>query len=48
MVKKYYNRGGQPKLVSGPQLGKFAKNMDFLGRNVTKNWENTAKTSKNS
>jgi hypothetical protein len=42
-----YIRGGQPKLVSGPQLRKFAKNLDFLGHNMTKNWENTLKSSKN-
>jgi hypothetical protein len=35
-VKKIvYIRGGQPKLVSGPQLGKLAKNIDFLYRNMT-------------
>jgi hypothetical protein len=28
--------GVQPKLVSGPQLGKFVKNIDFLGRIITK------------
>jgi hypothetical protein len=30
-------RGGQPKLVFGPQLGNFALNIDFLGRNTPKN-----------
>jgi hypothetical protein len=32
-----YNRGGQLKLVYGPPLGKFTKNIDFLGHNITKN-----------
>jgi hypothetical protein len=35
--------GGQPKLVSEPQLGKFVKNIDFLGRIITKNWEDNPK-----
>jgi hypothetical protein len=48
LLRNSYTRGGQPKLVSGPQLGKFAKNIDFLGHNMTKVWENTPKTSKNS
>jgi hypothetical protein len=34
-------------LANGPQIGKFSKNMDFLGRNMTKNWENPPQTLKN-
>ncbi len=30
-----------------PQLEKFAKNIGFLGRIITKNWKNTPKISKN-
>jgi hypothetical protein len=29
-------------------LEKFAKNRDLLGHKITKSWENTPKTSKNS
>ncbi len=42
-----YTRGGQPKLVSGPQFGKISKNIKFLDRMVTKNWGNIPKISKN-
>jgi hypothetical protein len=32
----FLDRGGQPKLVSGLQLEIYAKNIDFLGRMITK------------
>jgi hypothetical protein len=35
-------------LVSEPQIEKSAKNVDFLGRIITKNWRNTPKIAKNS
>jgi hypothetical protein len=32
-------------VVFGPQVGKFVKNIDFLGQIKTKNWENTLEKS---
>ncbi len=43
----FLDRGGQPKLVSGLQLEIYAKNIDFLGRMITKTWRDTQKISKN-
>jgi hypothetical protein len=40
----FYARGGQPKLVYGPQLLKIAENIDFLGRIITKNTQNIEKS----
>ncbi len=42
-----YTRGGQPKLIFGPQIENFAKNIGFLGRMLTKIRRNTPKMSKN-
>jgi hypothetical protein len=46
-LNKFYIRGGQPKLVFGPQLENFAKIIGFLGRMIRKTWRNTNKMSKN-
>jgi hypothetical protein len=42
-----WTRGGQPKLVAGPQYENFASNLDLLGRMITKTWRNSPKISKN-
>ncbi len=39
--------GVEPKLVFGPQLENFGKNIGFLGRMTIKTWRNTPKMSKN-
>jgi hypothetical protein len=41
------SKGGQPKLVFGPQLENFGKNIGFLGRMTIKTRRNTPKMSKN-